>query len=266
MEFFLLTMINLVESKMYKYLSMVLFFGLLTMGGFYLYQRNVNSKVRKELNNKIAAIEGTIKETETAYSVRGLQLDDLKSDNDELQQKIKDRDEKIFSLSEVNLKLKNQVFKLINSSQDTVVENGKQRVRVQFNTTLKDSDYLKVYGYTLTDPAYAEVSLEWLRDLKLNFVLTKNKDDTYRLYVDSGTSDIVPSKVTLKVDPSLFDTKWYERMAVGTDILIGPHILSSLKLTYDIDKFYIGPVVMIGYDKSSIYKFYGMSAGYYPFR
>jgi len=257
---------------MYKYLSIVLFFGLLTMGGFYLYQRHENASVKKALNNQIATLEGTIKETETVYSARGVELEDIKSDNSELQQKIKDRDEKIFSLSEVNLKLKNQVFKLTNASESTEGTGDNIRHRVDFDTQKQvnlsnvTESYLRVYGHTLTNPPYAEVSLEWLRDLKLNFVLTKNNDDTYRLYVDSGTSDIVPSKVTLKVDPSLFDRKWYQKVAIGTDILIGPRILNSLKLTYDVDKFYIGPVVMIGYNNDSIYKFYGISAGYYPFK
>jgi len=258
---------------MYKYLSIVLFFGLLTMGGFYLYQRHENASVKKALNNQIATLEGTIKETETVYSARGVELEDIKSDNSELQQKIKDRDEKIFSLSEVNLKLKNQVFKLTNASESTEGTGDDIRYRVDFDTQKQVSlsnvpeNYLRVYGHTLTNPPYAEVYLEWLRDLKLNFVLTKSDDDeTYRLYVDSGTSDVVPSKVTLKVDPSLFDRKWYQKVAIGTDILIGPRILNSLKLTYDVDKFYIGPVVMIGYNNDSIYKFYGISAGYYPWR
>lgn len=262
---------------MYKYVSIVLAGALVVLGGFYLFERHARSGIERELNNKIAKLEGTIKETQTAYSARALEIEDLKASNEDLQKIISGRDEEIAALGEVVLKWKAKYFKIKDASQ-TVVDNdgGQVEVPADCQTCLKDlrfrvdfekvQDYLKVSGHTLTNPPYAEVGVTWERELKLSFILAK-KDNVYRLYFDSHSPDLVASRLTLKVDPSVFERKWYEKILLNGSLSVGSGVASGIGVGYDIlPDFYIGPNIIFNYDGQKMRKLYGVSVGWYVFR
>lgn len=263
---------------MYKYLSMFLGVLLLVGGGFYLYERHSRRAAERELNNKIAELEGMVKETETAYSARGVELEDLKLKNKELQGLVEDRDEEIAALGEVVLKWKTKYFEIKNATGSVVGGDGTTVVEVPADcqTCLKDlrfrvdfdevREYLRVKGHTLTNPAYAAVEVSWERPLKLTFVLAK-KDDKFRLYFDSNTPDLVPGDLTLTVDPSVFEKSWYEKIGVGLDVGVGEGVQSSVRVFYDIlPDWFVGPVVTFGYDGQRTRTLYGATVGWYPFR
>lgn len=263
---------------MYKYLSILLGVLLLVAGGFYVYERKSAANARSALNNRIAELEGTLKETETAYSVRGVEIEDLKLKNKELQTIINDRDEEVAVLGEVVLQWKKKYFDIKNATGTVVGSDGTTVVEVPADcqTCLKDlrfrvdfdqtKDYLRVAGHTLTNPAQAELEVSWTRELKFSFVLTK-QDDNLRLYFDTNTPDIVASKLTLKVDPSVFEKKWYEKIGVGLDVGVGEGVQSSVRAFYDIlPDWYVGPMVTFGYDGQQTRTLYGATVGWYPFR
>lgn len=263
---------------MYKYLSILLGLGLLVLGGFYLWERHSNSVAQTALNNEIAKLEGTIRETETASSVRALEIEDLKSKNKDLQKVIDQRDEEVAALGEAVLKWKTKYFQIkdatgtvVGGDGTTVVEIPADcqtclkdlRFRVDFN---EEKDYLKIEGFTLTNPAYAELSVGWTRELKLTFLLTK-KDDNFRLYFDSNTPDLIPGELTLKVDPSVFERKWYEKLGVSSSVsVLGDGVVFSLSAIYDItDNMFVGPNVAL-FPHDGVGTAYGAIFGWYPFR
>jgi len=263
---------------MYKYLSMLLGALLLVAGGFYLFERHARSSAERELNNKIAKLEGMVKETESAYSSRGLLIEDLQSTNKDLQKVIDSRDEEVAALGEVVLQWKKKYFDIKNATGTVVGSDGTTVVEVPADcqTCLKDlrfrvdfdktQDYLKVVGHTLTNPAEAQLEVSWERQLKLTFLLTK-KDEVYRLYFDSNTPDLVPGTLTLKVDPSVFEKNWYEKIGVGLDVSVGPGVLTGVKVFYDItDNIALGPNVNFFYDGNDLRTLYGANVGWYPFR
>ena len=266
-------------TKVYKYLSIGLM-AVLCLGGIFFYlEKSAHSKSRKELTNKIADLEGVIQETETAYSRRAIEIDNLKSKNSELQNVIEDRDEKIVSLTETTLQLKNKYFKIKDAYQQLVDKEGNviespgeltceelesARFKVSFEHI---EDPLKVTGHTLSNPAYAEVNLEWTRGLKLNIILAKTKQDTFRIYIDTDNSDIIPTDLRLSVDPAMFQNAWYERIGVGADIGVGKGVQSSIRIFYDVlPEWYVGPNISFYYDGEALKTLYGVSVGWYLFR
>lgn len=258
------------KISVYKLLSIVLAGLLVVTAGFYGFERWSNARERRILTNQIADLEGTVQETETAYSRRAVEIKNLKLDNKELRQKIEDRDEEAVALAESVLKWKDKYIKIKNATETVVDPDGDPnttddiRIRVDFE---KEEDPLRVSGFTLTNPPEAEVSIEWMRDLKLSLILTKDDDDLFRVYLDTDSPDIVPSELKLSVDPSILDRKWYEKIGVDMGISGGEGVASTISLRYDVfNNWSIGPSVVLHYDGQRLRKTYGISTTYYPFR
>jgi hypothetical protein len=275
----------------YKILCGVLAALFVVAGLFYVAERYKNSKAATEYNNQIATLEGTIKDTETAYSQRGIELEGLKAKTEELQKVIEDREEEIVALGQISIEWKNKYLKIKNAKQSYVNPDGsaidtttsddpsdmgdsdvmscdvnKTRIKVEFE---QEEDPLIVKGFTLTNPAYAEISLEWTRKLNLDIVLAKDADGHFRLYVDPGSSDAVPMELDLKIDPSVLDRKWYENIGFGADIAGGNGgVQIAVRAHYDIlNNFYIGPMFVLAINESLQPRMFGgISVGYYPWR
>ena len=261
-------------------MSAILCLFLLVVSGFYFYQKHVNNGLQKNLYNKIAKLEGLVKETEDGWSEKGVELENLKTQNRDLQSIISARNEDIVSLNNVALRWKKKFFKVKNTKQTVVASDGVTiveippdcracldgiRLRVEFEQI---KDYLKVSGHTLTNPSYAEINLEWVKDVKFTLILAKDKNKKYRIYLDSADSDIIPSRLELKIDPSVFDKKWYEKIAVSSQLMAGSNgLFGSFGLTYDFtDNLYAGPGLSAIYVGNKMYTFYGFSGGWYIFR
>lgn len=264
---------------MYKFIAALLGIVVLVGGGAFAWQNYQWSKQRRELNNQLAITQGMQQETETAVSRLAIEREKLKANNRELQQKIEDRDEEVLAKTQAEVKWKNRYFKSINAQQSVVDSEGNEivpteespqdacsaRIKVDFQ---HEEEPLLVTGHTLTNPPYAEVSLEWSRGLQLSLVLTKNDDDTFRVYLDSENSDVVPTELKLEVDPSLLDLAWYERIGFGADLAAGEFGgLLNLRAFWEFSGgWYLGPNFTVLYDGTKAKTFYGVTAGWYPFR
>jgi hypothetical protein len=247
---------------MYKFLSGILAILLVVGGIFYAVELNKSSKMRRDLSNEIAKLEGTIHEMEGVHSRRAIELEDLESENKDLQNTIEDRDEDILALTKANLRLKNKIIKIEEAKEETVPGESGDRTKVSFD---KVNDPVRVYGFTLTNPAYAEINLEWVRDLKLNLVLTRDDSKTYRVYLDSTGSDVEKAELKLLVDPSILDIKWYERIGVGMDLNMGSEdVMTTIRTFLQVyNKWMIGPNVSVSIEGK---RFYGINIGWFPFR
>lgn len=259
---------------MYKIISVFLLFALIvaiSVGGYKIWkagQENI------KLSNQLVESRKIEQETKSAYSIIAQNLSDLETDNKELQRKIDNRDEDVVVLGQANLKLKDQLFKIKNAKV-TIVDNDGQstnesvvcdiipNLRVDFE---KEQDFWKISGFCLTSPPSAEVSVSWVRALNLSFLLTK-KNNQYRLYLDNNSPDFIAVKnLSLIVDPGVFEKKWYEKILLGADVGFSNYYPTlSVRGTYDIQKFSVGPMLLLYNGKQGIEKSVGVSMGWRPF-
>ena len=263
---------------MYKYVSIVLVGCLGTLGVFYVVEKRGNDKAQEQLNNQISKLQGVVKETETAYSSRAIEAENLKSSNSELNKKIKDRDENIAALGNAVLEWKDKYYKISDAHGSVVDPNGNptvippvcedalkdKRFRVDFDQT---QDNIQVKGYTLTNPSEAYINLHWTRPLNLEVILTKDKDNHYKVYIDPKSANIVPTELSLKVDESVLEYKWFQKIQFNGNLDFGQGVLTTIGVGYDIlDNFSIGPNIVFLYDGGSLKRLYGVSTVWYPFR
>ncbi len=142
---------------------------------------------------------------------------------------------------------------------------AKTRIKVDFDET---KDNLHVYGFTLTNPAQATINLQWLEPLKLQLVLTRGEDGSFKVYLDEESKSVVPTALTLKVDPSVLERKWYEKIAFGADVGASQMGFNgSFRVMYGVkNNLYIGPAVSLSVMfTGQIAPFYGASVLWSPF-
>ncbi len=262
---------------MFKFTSAALLVGLLVLSGFFLVERCNHAESRKKYNNAMVELEGTLKETDTANSVRALFEEELEAQAEALQEIINDRDEEILAQATVNLRLRDRVFKAENAMETIVTIDDheflefldkcegyeKIRHRVDFDTVNKP---MRVVGHTLTNPAYAELKLTWVEDLQLEVNLTRDEDGNFRVYTDSAELQI--GDIVLKVDPSVLEVRWYERISFGADLAAGEFGAQlGLRPGYDVlSNLNVNLLFVLQYDGASAKTFYGAGVNWYPWK
>lgn len=233
-----------------------------------------------KLNNALVDAQQMVKVTEGVVASKAYEIEQLKAQNDDLQKVIKKNKEQILALADVAVQYKDRYLEIKNANQTAVDQAGSQpaslstecseciaktRIRVDFD---QSKDDLRVYGYTLTSPAQAYINLQWLQPLKLQLVLTKGEDGSFKIYLDDQSKSVVPTALTLKVDPSVLERKWYEKIAFGADVGASQMgINASIRAMYGIkNNLYLGPSVSISLMfTGQIAPFYGASVLWMPF-
>lgn len=263
---------------MYKYLSIILAIGLAIAVCFYFYQKSSFNELRSNMNNEIAKLQQTVKEKEDLYSMKALEVDNLSAKNRELQKIINSRDEEILSLTEINIRLKNEIFEIRNALQEVLDANGNvvppdpncesclsgKRFKVSFE---QEKNYLKVSGFTLTNPPEATIKVEWVKDLILDLYLTKDSSNGFKVYLQSNDSSVEKIQLKLSVDPNILNYKWYEKIAVGGNVVVGEGISSTINIMWQFfPEWVIGPAFTAEYDGIKLRKFVGISTFWFPFR
>lgn len=258
---------------------------LVFLGGAWWKQRQYLDELHK-LNNALTASQQLVKETQSAYSSKAFELENLKAQNKDLQAVIKRNKEEIFALTNISLQWKDKYYQIKDAKQQIVDSSGSQpvslpssctpecfdniRFKVEFDNTIDD---LQVKGYTLTNPAYASINLHWIKPLELQLVLTKAKDGSFKVYIDSQNNTFVPTELLLKVDPSILGRKWFEKISINGGIGFG-HTFSDPKswggyLSAGVG-YLITPRINVGLNVTALYNrdiqlYYGVQFSYYPF-
>lgn len=271
-------------EKFYKYSALIFLFLFLGSVGWFFWKQKLADDHIRQLSNQLALTQQLVKETATAYSSAALEMDNLKAKNKDLQSVIKKKQEEIFSLTDIAIQWKNQYWEIKNAT-GTIVDNKDPsstqpvslptecleclknvRFRVDFE---REQENLKLSGYTLTNPAFATISLEWTKPLMLQLVLTRSQEGVFKVYVDSPDKSFIPTELALKVDPSVFARKWYENIGVSSTIAASQYgFTGSVNAFYNVRyNVFIGPSVSLQYNasNSSFQAFYGAIIGYYPF-
>lgn len=110
---------------MQKYIIIFLVVVIVIMSGGYFWQRKIFLQEKALLNQKLAESEKLIQETKTAWSSRGLEVDNLRSENSELQKIIKNKKEEILAISDVALQWKNKYVEIKNA-KDSIVDSSRK--------------------------------------------------------------------------------------------------------------------------------------------
>lgn len=268
--------------KLYKTISIILS-SLLVVGGIFFYiEKKAHSKSIVALNNKIAEQQGTIKEKESLYSSLSVRTESLEKQLEAESQKMRDlkkiiiqRGEEIESITKISLNWKDLYLKAKNA-QDSIIPNTgttisqsceecflNHRVRVDFDEAINN---WRVTGYTLNNPAEAELTLKRIKPLVINLVLTKTKNG-YRTYLSDENSELSSAKINLMLDDKSFAKKWYEKISITGDMSLSAEGLSiGANLLYGFfSHISIGPRLSLLYDGEEMHKFYGVGVEYFPF-
>ena len=182
----------------------------------------LNERASIELQNQIAKTD-SLKTVVGGWERRALQytdlVDSLKGTNSDLAGVIKRKDQEVLSLTETNIKLNDIIFNSNNAEaiSDTVLidTTGNERHRVNFEFK---HGLAKMTGWTLTNPPDASMLFEWIRPIELTTVITRGQSGAWHGYVTSPDSMVVPTKLDIKVDDSIFDPAnraWYRRFIGG---------------------------------------------------
>jgi hypothetical protein len=135
------------------------------------------------------------------------------------------------------------------------------RVRVEFTHSQPP---VHVSGYTLTNPAEAHITVDWVEDLELEINLAVDKSGAWRAYVDS--EDIELGDITLNIDQSVLARKWYENISFGANLAAGPSLLiSGVGVGYDFGAW--SADIRFGFVLTNEATFYlGANGNYFPWR
>lgn len=172
-----------------------------SLGVFLFSKYSEEQKARLEAQNRIAEQSEVIRESQQTWSRLATQYEDLdrrlSEINEDLSKKITKRGEEITSLSTALTKIRPIVIRF---PEENIVqepqENG--RIRVSFDRT---EDPVRIHGFTLTDPAEAEVSVEFVRPLRLTSVITQRPDGSWNSYFDTDWENLEIEQVSTTVNP-----------------------------------------------------------------
>lgn len=153
--------------------------------------------------NQIAALSETVQENERTWSRLAQQTEDqaeqLEVRNVELAEIIEARDEQIQSLTTAVARIRD-IHVVIDgpAATETRVED---RVRVDFDQTYHES--VRVTGYTLSNPAYAELAIFFNRPINFTVVTTQTEDGQWRTYLTSDFEDLQIGTIDSSVNPQI---------------------------------------------------------------
>jgi hypothetical protein len=269
------------QAKDWIVLSLFVFLAVVIGFLVSFYFKNLkNEKVINELIQEKARLQQNVQETKTILSSLELENSNLKKtleiQNKELSDIIKKRNEEIVSLTNVSLRLKNQIIELKNLQSIVLDKTDKEvvvldkecqncfasyRLKIPFEEI---SEFLKVYGYTISNPNEAYVNLEFIKDIELNVVVSKNEKGELKTYIDTNSENVLPVKINFSLDEKAFKKRWYEKISLGLDMAFSNKvgILPSLRANFDIsDSLYISGHIGTGAD----FQFWGLGFGIYPF-
>jgi hypothetical protein len=271
---------------MRKYLEIFFAVVALILIGGLGYQKYQSDKKVNELTQKLVESQQLVQVTKDSWSSMGLELENLKAQNGQLQKDINTNKEQVIALTDISLQWKNKYFDIKNAAQTVVVGPGSQpssvaasipadclseRFRVDFS---QQQDNVLVSGYTLTNPAYAFAEIQWTKPLQLELILTKGNDGAYKVYIDnSQDKNFVPTALNLKIDPSVMEKKWYEKISINAGLALGNGVLgnpsfgglAALGASYDITNQLSFGVNIIPVVNNGLQLYYGLSLGWHPF-
>lgn len=207
-------MINLVEI-LDKHWQKIAFVVLAIFASYFWWKtdrlQNQADEARIEAQNQIAELSAVVRETNGSFSRLAQQAEnsnqimrELQNSNAGLAEIIQQRDEQILQLTTAigQIRPVNVVVRPNELNQTTIPSTDPglpARERVEFDT--RHQDYLRIHGFTLTNPAEANVSIEYTRPINFTVATTQAQDGSWRTYLQSDLPDLEIGQIESRVTP-----------------------------------------------------------------
>jgi len=270
--------------------ALVILFGVMTAAILALvlalaWQIQQHQKAVLKLQNELAEKDKTIEVQKNLYTKLTLQTQNVQGTLDkrdaqvkELEDQINKNKQQLLDATTLVATWKKAYEGLANATQTTVppdpknppsnpVDVAKGREKVDFH---EDFGYIKVDGWTLTNPPQAWVRLTQGRPLKLTLALSQDKDKGWHTYATSSEDNIGVDIQVTSVNPFVLQPHWYEKIGIAVDLGAGTNVggvgaLVGLGVNYQFKQFTLGPHVWLGIN-NVVDKYYGVAFEWRPFQ
>lgn len=177
----------------------------------------------------------------SAIKQLALQVDELKSENDAINNQIKKQ--KAIIISQVNTiaELRDSLLNVDTGEGDTLIVDGDS---VRTRTFGISKDAFKLNGWFMLDDPYEINFTNISAKIETETNLVENKDGSYQVFIDSKLPGVSITSTTPKLVP--YDYKWYEKLRFGVGAYIGGEAI-GLEGTVGYNKFGLD----IGFDSNS---------------
>lgn len=254
-----------------------------------IYNKKQNQRLINELQNNLAAAQGSIEILEGVefrlaqdLSFKERQIANLLGENTRLDDAAKELEGRLVFLAQVNATLREKIeFTSDNENSNavtTVIEyrcdeettnttiteetEGIPNLRVDFD--LENSGY-RVLGFTESNPPHAELSLSQLSPFVLDLALNQGPDGEWSAIAAEQTNRLEIEIGELVMNSRRLRERWYERFGVGIAVnaglgtfAVGPAFhLETRTLDYSVNTTY---------DVTSQSVIGGLTITYRPFR
>lgn len=203
--------LNFIKENWQKMLAVLL---VVLLGYFWWKVESLKDQAddaRVDAQNQIAELSRVVRESNGAYSRLAQQAESsssilatLQERNQQLASIIEQRDEQILQLTTAigHIRPVNVVVRPNEISQTVIPSEENPEIirrRVDFDTT--HEDYLRISGFTLTDPAEANVSVQYTRPINFTVATTQSEDGSWRTYIESDLPDLQIGQIESRVNP-----------------------------------------------------------------
>lgn len=257
----------------------------LGFGGYFFFRakhiQERETAARVDAQNRIAELSRTLKEGERTWSRLAQEKDASNIENEYLTQLINDaldaireRDEQITVLNHTIANFR-PVRVVVEPGNVTQIpdETDPERVRVEFDQTWED--FMRISGFTLTNPAEAEIQVDYTRPVHLAIVVTQREDLSWNSYVSHDVPNLEIETIDTTVSPlsrPQEETKWYEGIYAGFGFGLGRELSGGsvagfglLELGYDFGDFEFGLLGMFNAWDSGASPGLGLTFRFNPF-
>lgn len=243
------------------------------------------SEVRKlqkenvDLLNQVALKDKTVEEVKGVYEKRALEEHNvqavLDAEKDQqlvaLKDQLKKAGEQLDNATSVGLKWKQAYEGLATATEKPVPDPTPAkpgvtlagREEVDFDKDFSNG-FIHVSGYTRTNPAEAFVSVQNMRPLKLTLAISQDKQGGWHAYTTTSEENVGADIVVSAVNPSLRDTRWYERLGLIGSLGLGDGFLAGVGASVDLGHFEVGPQIWV-VGNTEVSKFIGATVIWKPF-
>ena len=228
----------------------------LAFGGYFFFAnkqiRERESQARVSAQNTIAQLSTTMKEGNMTWSrlaqEKDIEISSLGDALAEMRTAIQERDERITTLTEINAQLRTIRVVIRRENVTQTPEPGEpERIRVEFNQVWED--FMRVSGFTLTNPAEAEIQLDYTRPARITVATTQRPDLSWNTWVTTDIPNLEIGEINATVNPLSRpheEPDWYDGIYLGVGGMVGVQGQmgeSNFSFGYDFGDLEIGIIL-----------------------
>jgi hypothetical protein len=226
------------------------------------------------LQNQAASMAKTIEDQNGLYEKLTLQdtnvkdmLDVSNAQTKELSDQLSKAKQDLQSAVEVSLQWKNAYSAIVQGTQTVLPSTSGDRTKVAFN---KDFGSFIVNGFTLTNPAEADLTVSQGVPLKLTIAVAQDASKAWHSYATSSDPNIGVDIALASVNPYIDSPKWYQRIGVTADTAfgstpVGAGILLGAGINVELSNIDIGPKAFMNIT-NRVDAYYGLGLTWMPFK